>query len=167
MQETIALQLINELKRRLTFIEIKKNFFLNSLIKTNIPQQSTSYESVYSNTQIIEETDRHFYISLTYIINNKNPSVLLTKTNKRFLDLVKIIKNSQEPFSAIGELTTYDFNKKTNFIITKPIFILPNQTSDKEIDNWEKTNTIYKKEFTIIGLIPIIRKITSQEYYSH
>ena len=190
MDRKVAKKLLGELGRRGRLVTPNNELFLDILVSAKVPESSRFYEEVSGDRQTVRGIGRCHCLSLSKILRNKNAkyyqlsqwgrayeavasafgicsSDALGRDLQADENLIRMMTECEDPFSLLGKLETYDFEKSKGKLLIRiyPVLGIPGVEDMNSIYDWERANTVYE-EVKVVGFFPKQKRISSQEYLS-
>lgn len=189
MEREVAEVLIDGLENHPEIIPPDRSLFMNTLTSTKVPASSRFYVELPDTQQIVQDAERHHYLSLRRVLRNRNAekrqqsllkqtyevlaalvgvysSDILARRLREDKGLVDMMARSRHPFSLLGKFQTYDLvSPAVLFIVTRPVLVIPDAEDVSKILAWERANTTYEKESGF--LFRHTKRVQAQEYFAH
>jgi len=191
MERKNAEILLNCLAGNQYIISPDENIFMEVLTQYTPKNNSVFCEDLSENLQIRNEGNREFHLSLKRVLINKNvkeyainkfgKKIEESLLGKNFLDdvtrnirtndkLVELMASCEEEFSILGSFSVLNisYSEKQPFtMMTRPVLLIPCLKDIQLIYDYEEENSSFTKEKhnRFMGILPIIKKITAEEYY--
>ncbi|MBR9691302.1 hypothetical protein GOV06_00805 [Candidatus Woesearchaeota archaeon] len=169
MNKKIAELLVDYLEAHPNMISVDKDYFVDILMQTKIPQKSDEfYHKIPPNHQSIDSDSRIYSFSLRRILRNRNAkkyriglirsalgaigeslriydSSLLARKIRKSRKLVEMMDQVGIPYSLLGKFEIIDYESSVK-CETKPILIIPGVEDLDAILAWEnKKKRVYEE----------------------
>jgi hypothetical protein len=185
MDEKTAGKLLDDLRWHFLHFKPDREMFLDILVSTDIPESPVFYTPLPEKKQLVQESNRYHYLSLSGVLMNRNTEanrlsygkymreVIRNRTDPREVlkvrrdkDLLKMMADCSYDYSLMGKFQTYDFDNPEQklMIKTQPLLVIPNESRSIPVVDWEIANTIYEQETGM--LFRHNKRISAGEYFS-
>jgi len=194
MEKEIAEILVNGLEKhpeikKYPGIITDKDKLIKMLVDTNVPESSRFYERLPNVKQSFNvQSGLDYYISPRRVLRNGNAknyqlseskehcgniasdlaiysSDVLVRDLRTDEAIVKMMEESSCPYSLLGKFQKIDRqNWDGTLKETRPLLVIPCTNNMEKILEWERANTIYKRQDKSTM---IFKRITAEEYFCH
>lgn len=169
---------------------VDENSVLESLKKVPDKETSRFHDRIHSPAQLIQEgVQRYHHFSLKRILRNElvkkyhlSPfkkkaeaigsflgvysSTALSRDIRANSGLIELMDECDCSFSLLGKLRTYAFDNPYEqlFIQETPVLVIPGSENNPVVRNWERENTVYKKEVAVFPFVNYSRRISEEQF---